>query len=427
MSIRILCTGDIHLGRRSSRIPQTCDTYTVGPRGAWHSFVNCALELQVDAAVLTGDVVDESNKFYEAFSILQSGVERLVKGGIPIFAASGNHDCDVLPRLADRIDEFHLLGRGGRWEEVALEQEGASVLRLQGWSFPAPHVSGSPLKEYVSPSDDLPTVGILHCDCDVTASPYAPVTLAELKAKAPDAWLLGHIHKAQILSDSLPLILYPGSPQGLDPSEQGPHGAWLITMESGRPPTAEILPLAGLRWEEIDVPLDALSSEESIERTVIEALHAKHNRIRDEITYTKYVGCRLCLRGRTPVHRRLPSLVPDMQANLRLSVDDIEYFVEKVEDLSQPDLSLEDIARSRDPAGLIAQRLILLKRREPLEAYQDMIRKVGNSIEECRSSPVFASLPDSAEQVTDERVRAALMKAGLTILDSLLAQKEARG
>ena len=69
MTIRILCTGDLHLGRRPTRVPQTADAHVFGPTSAWQSFVLAAIERKVDAVVLTGDVVDESNKFYEAFRL----------------------------------------------------------------------------------------------------------------------------------------------------------------------------------------------------------------------------------------------------------------------------------------------------------------------------------------------------------------------
>jgi len=119
-------------------------------------------------------------------------------------------------------------------------------------------------------------------------------------------------------------------------------------------------------------------------------------------------------------------VTPEIQANLRPSFDDVEYFIEKIEDLSQPDLPLEDIARSNDPAGLLAKRLLLLDRQTPDESYHELIRAARQSIQRQRSSSVFASLPDSTDQPTDEEVRGMLRNVGLTMLDHLLAQKEVR-
>jgi exonuclease SbcD len=109
---------------------------------------------------------------------------------------------------------------------------------------------------------------------------------------------------------------------------------------------------------------------------------------------------------------------------LKPPFDDVEYFIEKIEDLSQPDLALEDIANSNDPAGLLARRLLLLDRKTPEEPYLELIRAAGRAIGEQRSGAVFASLPDSTEHPTDEEIRASLRTAGLNMLDHLLAQKE---
>ena len=424
MLIRILWTGDIHLGRRPTRLPETVDPYNLRPTSIWQSFVSVAIERKVDAVVLTGDIVDESNKFYEAFSVLHSGVRSLTAQGIPVIAVSGNHDFDVLPRLSDQIPDFHLLGRGGQWQDYILEQDGVSSVRFQGWSFPTRHVSYNPLAQYVPPSDELPTVGVLHCDCNVPRSIYGPVNLADLKARNPAAWLLGHVHKPTLLSESYPLILYPGSLQGLDPGEPGAHGAWLVTLGTGRDPTAESLPLAGLRWEEIEVSLSQQDDETSLERAVIDALRERHEKICDEAGQTRTVGCRLRLIGRTGLHRRLPSLIPAIQSDLKPEFDDVAYFIEKIENMSRPDISLEDIARTRDPAGLLAHRLLILERREPSSEYQELISNAKRPIEESQSKNQFLPLPNTGKPMEEEKVRGLLLQAGHRMPDSLLEQKE---
>jgi len=424
MSIRILCTGDVHLGRRPSRIPENIDAHALGPAAAWGLFVNSAIELKVHAACLTGDVVDASNRFYEAFSLLQSGVQKLVDAGIAVYAVSGNHDWDVLPRLADRIPEFRLLGRGGKWEQTVLPSKETPAVRLVGWSFPARHFSTNPLANLDPPKAGMATVGLLHCDCGASGGPYGPVALEDLADRNVDAWLLGHIHKPDIRSKSLPLVLYPGSPQGLNPGEPGAHGAWLVTIESGRPPKADHLPMEALRWEQIDVPLEGVGDEDALNATVIDAMRARHDEIRGEMSYTKAVGCRLRLQGRTAIHRRLASLTSGMRTDLKPPFDEVEYFIEKIEDLSRPDLDLEDIAGANDPAGLLARRLLILDRAAPEEAYLELIRAAGEAIHKRRSASAFVSLPDSTDPPGEEEVRDMLVSAGMRMLDNLLAQKE---
>jgi len=114
----------------------------------------------------------------------------------------------------------------------------------------------------------------------------------------------------------------------------------------------------------------------------------------------------------------------DIQSNLTPEFEDVEYFVEKIEDSSQPDIPLEDIARSNDLAGLLARRILTLDSREPPDAYQKLIDAARRPIEEGRSRPQFASLLGDDESLVEEQVRGLLLKAGLRALEELLTQKE---
>jgi len=429
MALRILCTGDVHLGRRPAGIADDLgiDSRGVGPAGAWEAFVDAAIRYGVDAVALTGDVVDESNKFYEAFSALQAGVVKLAESGIPLYAVAGNHDYDVLPRLAEQIPRFHLLGQAGQWEEAVLELDGGAVLRFQGWSFPRRHVAANPLVGYSPPTDGIPTVGLLHCDCDAPGSPYGPVSSDELRAKAPTVWVLGHVHRPGAVLNGPPLGLYCGSPQGLDPSERGAHGAWLVTLEPGRDPQAELLPLAALRWEPVEVSLEGVASLDGLPGAVISALGARHGAIASELGRARWVGCRLRLTGRTALHRQLPGQVGEIR-ELRYPTDEAEYFVEKVEDDTRPAVALEELARSPDPAGLLACRLVVLERSGPAEEYRALIDGARRRIEDDRSARAryFSQLAGS-DPPDEQEVRALLLKAGWRALDALLAQKEGGG
>ena len=84
----------------------------------WEMIVDRAITETVDAVALSGDIVDQDNRFFEATGPLERGILLLASKGIHTFAVSGNHDYDVLHRLADSIgsEHFHLLGRGGQWE-----------------------------------------------------------------------------------------------------------------------------------------------------------------------------------------------------------------------------------------------------------------------------------------------------------------------
>ena len=152
-SVRILFVGDMHLGRLPSRVPARCPGHgglnlrDLGPAATWERIVEAALDLEVDAVALAGDLVERDNAMFEAYGPLATGVRRLVEKGITVAAVAGNHDTRVLPRLAAEIDGFHLLGPGGTWSSLALSGRTGTRVNLVGWSFPARHHTVQPLAQ----------------------------------------------------------------------------------------------------------------------------------------------------------------------------------------------------------------------------------------------------------------------------------------
>ena len=146
----LLCVGDVHLGRRPGRVPtdlEGIEPRRLTPRAAFEAVVEEALAREVRAVLFAGDVVDAEDHFLEAYSVLEDGVRRLAQAGIEAIAVAGNHDVRALPRLADEVDGFRLLGRGGRWEQHLLrDNSGEPLARLVGWSFPRARVIDSPLE-----------------------------------------------------------------------------------------------------------------------------------------------------------------------------------------------------------------------------------------------------------------------------------------
>jgi hypothetical protein len=129
-SARLLCTGDLHVGRFPSYVPP--DDRSLSVEAKWSRTVDRVIQEAVDAVVLTGDVADEDNKLFEAFGPLKDGVECLAAAGVRTFAVAGNHDYDALHRLADLLDPsaFTLLeafGNGGAFATSTAQTAGYAV------------------------------------------------------------------------------------------------------------------------------------------------------------------------------------------------------------------------------------------------------------------------------------------------------------
>jgi predicted phosphodiesterase len=417
MQAKLLCVGDMHLGRRPSRIPSDLDLdpATLTPAAAWRRTVELAIAERVDAVLLAGDVVESDNRYFEAYTALERGVRELAGAGIEVIAVAGNHDVEVLPRLADEIDAFRLLGRGGRWETHAIERDGRTLLRVVGWSFPQRVVEQSPLESFAAPSDhDVPLIGLLHCDLDSSASRYAPVARRELERFAIDAWLLGHVHMPSLAASARP-IGYLGSLQGLDPSEIGARGPWMLSCGGGERVSLEQIALAPLRWEQLDVSVDDVEESDGIESRIVRALSALLERDPRETRRPAAVGCRIQLVGRTRrgVNVR-PLCTQGALAGLRPSFGGTQCFVERVVNATQPALDLEALARRSDPPGLLAARLLELQRQDAVE--RDAIKPLRQIADQVAWQDL-----ESAE-LGEAAVRARLIRVGTRALEDLLAQ-----
>lgn len=427
--MKILAVGDMHLGRTPSRLPEELaqQARDLGPAGAWKNTVKVAVDAGVRAVLLAGDVVERENDFFEAYRELEQGVQRLTEAGIEVIGVAGNHDVKVLPRLAKHIPEFRLLGKDGQWESCRIADDADSIT-LWGWSFPRKEVRTSPLSEQSFKFEAGINLGLLHCDRDAVNSPYAPVSSRELQQAGADGWLLGHIHKSDALSVESPNG-YLGSLTGLDRSETGPHGPWLIGITRGRIDFVEQLPLAPLRWESVDVDLDGIGEPEEARERVLSALLELDRQIRefpdtqDLVVAPDAVGVHITLRGRT----RFGTAVYDGFSGTRGEVvytgsDNRCYFIERVSADTRPEIDLEELAKQPTPPGLLAKRLLWLDKPEGHPGRDDMVAKVRRRLHNQGLKPVWNGLdtcdPDAVE---------GLRKAGLRALDQLLAQASDTG
>ena len=272
--MKLILAADLHLGRKSSRVGSNRSHTAID---GWRRIVELAIAEQADAVLLAGDVVDQRNKRYESYPPLRQGIEKLAAAEITTIAVSGNHDFDVLPQLYDTIpeDKFALLGRDGVWQSRVFEF-GEERLGVDGWCFPQHAYRKSPLDDYPENGDasDVDVrIGLLHGDLADANSKYAPLSLARLCEIDVDGWLLGHIHKPELKREEKPWVLYPGSPQPLDPGEQGVHGVWILDTSVSDVP--EKKPLASVYYQLVPIPVSDCVDDAAIPGHVESTLFEK--------------------------------------------------------------------------------------------------------------------------------------------------------
>jgi DNA repair exonuclease SbcCD nuclease subunit len=432
--MKILCSGDIHIGRRPSYAPVGGDGGQHSTAAAWQRIVAFAIEDGIDVVALTGDIVDRANRFAEAYGPLERGIVALSKAGIHTCAVAGNHDFDVFPKLAANLsgDLFHFLGANGTWERFTLTDDGRPILHVDGWSFPSQYVHESPVGSYLLSEDTgVPTLGMLHADLDASGSRYAPVTEAELGRCPVSAWLLGHVHTALMKSEpGSPTILYPGSPQALSRREGGVHGACLIELDGQGKVTPRQVPMASLQYDDVEINLEGVASEDEFKPRLIQAVQEHLENAGNDAPNLRHVVCTLVLKGRTSLHSRLKSLAEDNKEEWNIPAGDLTATVEKVTIETLPDRDLEAIANSgsNDPATFLAGLLLSQEKEDPGDEFRrQLTEEAMRAIADVDRSAIYLELEGSREAASEDRSELAarlLREEGMCLLETLLSQAE---
>jgi DNA repair protein SbcD/Mre11 len=357
--LRILCASDLHIGRRPSRIGGAAG---ISAATGWLDLVERAVGDAVDVVLLAGDVVDQDNRFFEAYGPLETGIRRLRDAGIPLVAVAGNHDHRTLHDVAGAVGHDHLvvLGRSG-WQRWTLrDAAGVARLHVDGWSFPDTTYRGNPAERYglLRPDDGAPLVGLLHCDLDAGPSAYAPVPARTLTALPPAAWVLGHVHAAGLrpTPEDVPL-LYAGSLLALDPGEPGAHGAWLLEIGDAAAPRFRQIPLSRVRYDAVSVDVGGVDDEAQLRARVAAALGRHLDAVLEAgAGPLEVLCCRLRLTGRTALHARVAAVLGTVSDLDVASVSSIRVVVEpRVANETEPALDLVALGTGRGATAALAR------------------------------------------------------------------------
>jgi exonuclease SbcD len=428
--MKVLCAGDLHIGRRPTRLPPDADSRSLSCARAWETLVEYAADQRVDVLALSGDVVDQSNKFYEAIGPLERGLRQLADAGVVTVAVAGNHDYDVLPQIARSVggSSFRLLGAGGEWERLTITNGEGERLHVDGWSFPAEHVRDNPLDTYsFRPDGDTPILGLLHADLDAARSSYAPVMLSDLQARPVALWLLGHIHvpKLHRARHGAP-VLYPGSLQPMDPGEPGVHGAWLLELKPLAPAEPRRIPLASVRYATTEADATGVSNVGDLRTLVNERLRSSLAALVEESgARLRVLSLRLGIHGSTSLHRQIEHELAQLRNDFDWRSNDASAFIEAVSVSTRPVRDLDALARGDDAVALLARLARDLGDVGGHDAVStsllEDVRGAASTLIDARQYRHIADLRDGFD---DDSLRALAVQQSLSLLDELLSQKE---
>ena len=295
--IRILHMADLHIGSGMAvgrRVGREEDL-TAATWFALDKIIDLALEKEVDLVTIGGDVFDKVDQHNPLPRMkLKNGLTRL--GEIPVALVRGNHD-HLTPSVA-AIDWPENV------KELSKEDPTLDLGRIcvHGISYHREKQKEDLVPKYPDPVDDRVNIGLLHANVGGHQGydDYAPTDVDTLSAKGYQAWLLGHIHQRQVLSEN-PLILYPGNIQGRHAGEMGPRTVELVTLTEEGVATTETHQVHAVLWNHIELDLSEVDDEDALLNQTDEAI----DKAKAELDTERGLVLRLRLVGASELHERL--------------------------------------------------------------------------------------------------------------------------
>ena len=269
--VKIIHAADVHLGIMVAGVGKNHkDIARELKQAAFDAFervIDTAIEEEVDALVLAGDLLDSSRTFVKEKCFLQSQLNRLAPFGIPVVVALGNHDAG-----SAYVSGKHIYTFGSAVETIEVETKNGERVAFSGFSYEVPVVATRKVQEYPAKSANCDIhIGVLHGELTTLQGRYAPFSIPELREKGYDYWALGHIHTCQEVS-SQPCAWYSGTTQGADRKESGPKGALLVEITPGNAPEVRFIETSTIEWMEVELATGETTRLEALPYFIVEAL-----------------------------------------------------------------------------------------------------------------------------------------------------------
>lgn len=302
--MRLLHAADLHIDSPMRGLAAydgaPVDEVRLATRAALANLVDAAIEQDVDAVLLAGDIFDGDWQHYGTGVYFVSEMSRLREAEIPVVTIAGNHDAESKLTKTLRLPENVKVLSTRAPETVIFEEIGLAV---HGQGYAQPAVVADLAAAYPKPLPDFANVGLLHTCADGRPGhePYAPCTVAGLAARGYDFWGLGHVHRHELLNTD-PLIVFPGNLQGRGLREAGAKGAVLV--ELGRDGAASFTHLAldVVRWALLEIDASECHRRDDVAESVAAAL-------REALSDAggRLLAARVVLSGTSEAHKTLAS------------------------------------------------------------------------------------------------------------------------
>ena len=250
---------DVHLGKQQyGRAERAVDFAR-----AYADVINYSIDARVDFVLIAGDLFERKTVDPETFNVAATGLRRLSRAGIPVFAIEGNHEkflrhgAKTWVWYLERQGLLRSLDITREPDDVGVRpwraETGGTYFDLDGLRIFGIGYYGARLPEIVRRfaelAADLPSSGVEHSICllhtgvdDKVDYLHSGCTAAELFVLRGliDYVALGHVHHAFTLPDGTqeePLLFSPGALENWSSREVGRRkGFYDVTVDTTASP-----------------------------------------------------------------------------------------------------------------------------------------------------------------------------------------------
>lgn len=322
---------------------------------ALSNLIDVVREQEAGLLTLSGDLFDHADQENPVpRRRLARALEEVPETAVAVVRGNHDHHKRGAPRPRYPGNVFEFEGNNRSWD--------LGWVRVHGVSFDRQHVRESLLPFYPPASSDHLDIGLLHAN--VGGRPghddYAPCTLERLVEHGYDAWLLGHIHKREVLSQD-PLVVYPGNLQGRHANESGPRSVEVVDVDAGGSFSTRPVPVHSLLWLQEEVDVSSAGDVEEVMDAAFSSCEALLGRLQRE----RGAVLRLRLVGATQAHSAVVQLVDRgekplavtlrEELNERFADRDPFLLTDRVEVDTRLPVDLEALADSKDVLGVLVR------------------------------------------------------------------------
>ncbi len=223
--INLIHTGDIHLGRKFTKLGEKANDQRRVLRETFARIVEQAGDPKINLLLIAGDLFDSNQVSESEILFFKEQLEILAQNQKPVCLISGTHDVMDSQAIFNR-PEFHenypnlVIFNPNKTEQIFPELD----LTVYGVSPTAKTGITDPLKNIKINNQTKYHIALVHSSLAIPEKHNPddfPVAIESIANSKMNYIAFGHWHKAQDISQGRVTAWYCGTPESLDFDEQG--------------------------------------------------------------------------------------------------------------------------------------------------------------------------------------------------------------